>query len=77
MPYMLRLTNTGIAMHLGNVSRRAASHGCIRMGDGLAQKMYHWAKVGMTVHVDGSAQNYNNLISSDYSGDYGVIELDE
>jgi len=75
MPYMLRLTNSGIAMHLGNISRRAASHGCIRMGKGFAQKMYRWAEVGMTVHVDGSAQNYNNLISSDYSSDYGVIDF--
>jgi len=75
MPYMLRLTNTGIAMHLGNTSRRAASHGCIRMRNGFAQKMYRWAKVGMTVHVDGSAQNYNNLMSSDYSSEYGVIDF--
>ena len=75
MPYMLRLTNTGIAMHLGNTSKRAASHGCIRMSKGFAQKMYRWAKVGMIIHVDGSAQNYNNLISSDYSSDYGVIDF--
>ena len=75
MPYMLRLTNTGIAMHFGNVSSRAASHGCIRMGHTLAKKMFKWSRVGMTVHVDGSAQNYNNLMSSDYSSDYGVIEF--
>jgi len=66
MPYMLRLTNSGIAMHLGNVSRRAASHGCIRMSSSLAKKMYKWARVGTIVHVDGSAQNYNNLMTSDY-----------
>lgn len=72
MPYMLRLSNSGIAMHLGNVSRRAASHGCIRMEDGLAQKMYKWARVGTVVHVDGSAQNYNNLTA--YVEDYAVID---
>lgn len=71
MPYMLRLTNTGIAMHLGNVSRRAASHGCIRMQNGFAQKMYKWARVGTVVHVDGSAQNYDNLVAYD---DYDVID---
>jgi len=75
MPYMLRLTNSGIAMHLGNVSRRAASHGCIRMSSSLAKKMYKWARVGTVVHVDGSAQNYNNLMTSDYSEDYGVIDF--
>jgi len=75
MPYMLRLTNTGIAMHLGNTSRRAASHGCIRMKNGFAQKMFNWASVGTVVHVDGSAQNYNNITSSDYASDYAVIDF--
>jgi len=75
MPYMLRLTNSGIAMHLGNVSKRAASHGCIRMSSTLAKKMYKWARVGIVVHVDGSAQNYNNLMTSDYDADYGVIDF--
>ena len=75
MPYMLRLTNSGIAMHLGNTSRRAASHGCIRMNNGFAQKMFKWAKVGTIVHVDGSAQNYNNITSSDYASDYAVIDF--
>lgn len=60
MPYMLRLTNTGIAMHMGNVSRRAASHGCIRMSKSLARKMYKWARVGTVVHVDGDADNYSS-----------------
>ena len=75
MPYMLRLTNSGIAMHLGNVSKRAASHGCIRMSSALAKKMYTWAKVGTIVHVDGSAQNYDNLINLDYSENYAVIDF--
>jgi len=46
MPYMLRLTNSGIAMHFGNVSRRATSHGCIRMEKTLSKKMFKWAKIG-------------------------------
>jgi len=75
MPYMLRLTNTGIAMHMGNVRRRAASHGCIRMSPSLARKMYKWAKVGMVVHVDGDAHNYNDFSSdSRYDDDYAVID---
>jgi len=76
MPYMLRLTNSGIAMHSGNVRRRAASHGCIRMSPRLAKKMYKWARVGTVVHVDGNAHNYNDFSSnSNYDGDYGVIDL--
>lgn len=75
MPYMLRLTNTGIAMHMGNVRRRAASHGCIRMSPRLAKKMYKWARVGTVVHVDGNAHNYNNFSSnSSYDDDYVVID---
>ena len=75
MPYLLRLTNTGIAMHMGNVSRRAASHGCIRMSPSLARKMYKWARVGTVVHVDGDAHNYNDFSSNrKYDDDYAVID---
>ena len=78
MPYMLRLTNSGIAMHMGNVRRRAASHGCIRMSPRLAKKMYRWARVGTVVHVDGDAFNYNHFSSnSKYDDDYGVIEISD
>ena len=31
MPYFMRLTNDGIGMHVGDVFRVPASHGCIRM----------------------------------------------
>ncbi len=55
MPYMLRLTRDGIAMHLGPTPNYPASHGCIRMQDGFAQKMYAWAKVGTYVDVVGKA----------------------
>ena len=53
MHYMLRLTNYGIAMHLGYVPNYPASHGCIRMENGFAQNMYNWARVGTRVKVVG------------------------
>ena len=53
MDYMLRLTNTGIAMHLGPVPRYPASHGCIRMKNGFAQRLWRWAEVGTEVEVSG------------------------
>ncbi len=53
MHYMLRLTNYGIAMHLGFVPNYPASHGCIRLQNGFAQRMYHWAHVGVPVRVVG------------------------
>jgi len=55
MHYMLRLTNYGIAMHLGYVPNYPASHGCIRLENGFAQRMYYWAKVGTPVYVRGHA----------------------
>lgn len=55
MHYMLRLTNYGIAMHLGFVPSYPASHGCIRLQNGFAQKMYRWARVGIPVRVIGYA----------------------
>jgi len=53
MNYMLRLTNYGIAMHLGYVPNYPASHGCIRLENGFAQRMYSWARVGTRVKVIG------------------------
>jgi len=53
MHYMLRLTRHGIAMHLGHVPNYPASHGCIRMQSGFAQRMYRWARVGTPVRVVG------------------------
>ena len=54
MHYMIRLTRDGIAMHLGPTPNHPASHGCIRMHNGFAQKMYFWAKEGMDVSVIGT-----------------------
>ena len=53
MNYMLRLTNSGIAMHLGPVPNRPASHGCIRMKNGFAQRLWKWADVGTEVEISG------------------------
>ena len=53
MDYMLRLTDYGVAMHLGYVPNYPASHGCIRMENGFAQKMYNWASVGTPVIIRG------------------------
>ena len=76
MPYMMRLTNSGIAMHLGYVPKKPASHGCIRLKNGLAQKMFRWARVGTKVIIEGSASEYLDGLkfSKYYYGDeYAVI----
>ena len=73
MNYMLRLTNTGIAMHLGYVPNYPASHGCIRMKNGFAQRMFQWAEVGVSVRVYGESGQKGTNLDEDTS--YGVIDF--
>ncbi len=51
MPYMQRLTWDGIALHSGNLPGYPASHGCVRMPDGFAQRLFAETELGMTVIV--------------------------
>ena len=51
MPYMQRLTWKGVAMHAGHVSGHPASHGCIRLPWGFAQRLYAVTTVGTPVTV--------------------------
>src|SRR6516165_7338066 len=51
MPYMQRLTWSGVAIHGGKLPGYPASHGCIRMPYEFAQKLFAETKTGMTVVV--------------------------
>jgi lipoprotein-anchoring transpeptidase ErfK/SrfK len=51
MPYMQRITWSGVAMHAGVLPGYPASHGCIRMPMGFAVKMWNWTKMGARVVV--------------------------
>lgn len=51
MPYMQRITWSGIAMHAGVLPGYPASHGCIRMPMAFAVKMWNWTKMGARVVV--------------------------
>ncbi|SEM74385.1 L,D-transpeptidase [Bradyrhizobium sp. OK095] len=51
MPYMQRVTWSGIAMHAGVLPGYPASHGCIRMPMAFAVKMWNWTKMGARVIV--------------------------
>ncbi len=80
MPYMMRLTNSGIAMHLGYVPNRPASHGCIRLKQGFAQKLFRWARVGTVVTVEGRGQDYidaQKFMKDYYGSDYAVMDVYE
>jgi hypothetical protein len=51
MPYMQRLTWTGIAMHSGNLPGYAASHGCIRLPYDFSVLLFNATAKGGTVVV--------------------------
>ena len=51
MPYMQRITWSGIAMHAGVLPGYPASHGCIRMPMNFAVKMWGWTRVGARVII--------------------------
>ena len=51
MPFMQRLTWSGVALHAGQLPGYPASHGCVRMPIGFAQRLFPLTKVGMRVVV--------------------------
>ncbi|RJF70005.1 L,D-transpeptidase [Rhodopseudomonas palustris] len=51
MPYMQRITWSGIALHAGVVPGYPASHGCIRMPNTFAIKMWGWTRMGARVII--------------------------
>ncbi len=51
MPFMQRLTWSGIALHQGRVPRYPASHGCIRLPGGFASRLFRMTSYGTRVIV--------------------------
>lgn len=51
MPYMQRITWSGIALHAGVVPGRPASHGCIRLPSAFAARLWDVTKIGARVIV--------------------------
>ena len=51
MPFMQRITWSGVAMHAGVLPGYPASHGCIRMPMAFAAKMWNWTRMGARVVV--------------------------
>ena len=51
MPFMQRITWSGVAMHAGVLPGYPASHGCIRMPAAFAVKMYNWTRMSARVIV--------------------------
>jgi lipoprotein-anchoring transpeptidase ErfK/SrfK len=51
MPYMQRITWSGVALHSGPLPGHAASHGCIRLPRDFAVRLWGMTKVGVRVIV--------------------------
>lgn len=51
MPFMQRLTWSGIALHAGALPGYPASHGCVRMPHGFAERLFDVTRLGMRVIV--------------------------
>lgn len=51
MPFMQRLTMSGVALHSGHVTGRPASHGCIRLPHEYARHLFRATKLGARVIV--------------------------
>ncbi len=52
MPWMQRLTWTGVALHQGVVPQYPASHGCIRLPEDVAENLYSMSAPGVHVVVN-------------------------
>src|SRR5260221_1937472 len=50
MPFMQRITWSGVAIHAGVLPGYPASHGCIRMPMAFAVKMWNWTRRGARVY---------------------------
>ena len=51
MPYMLRLTWQGVALHGGHLPGYPASHGCIRLPHEFAPRVFETVRLGDLVMV--------------------------
>jgi hypothetical protein len=51
MPFMQRLTWSGIAMHAGNLPGYPSSHGCVRLPAGFAKLLFGITSLGLTVVI--------------------------
>lgn len=51
MPFMQRITWSGVALHEGHVPGYRASHGCIRLPNGFAERLFRTTKLGTRVVI--------------------------
>ncbi len=57
MPFMLRLTSDGVAIHASNVREGWATHGCIGVPMDFAKRLFGEARIGDTVLITTAAKS--------------------
>lgn len=64
MKYFMRLTNDGVGMHIGLISKpgRRASHGCIRLPKQMAPILYEHTALGTPVKITGNGPDYASYL---------------
>lgn len=65
MPYMQRLTWDGVALHAGRIRARPASHGCVRLPDAFASRLFDITTTGDTVIVAGDIDSPELVMPGD------------
>ena len=75
MPHMQRLTWTGIAMHAGELPGYPASHGCVRLPEDFAEKLYSITSNGTTVIIadNNSTVSHTTRPGALFSGTTGAV----
>ena len=66
MPFMLRLTWSGTALHAGRVPGYPASHGCIRLPAAVAEKLYDASRRGVIVVVADATSHPPEVVSPEW-----------
>ncbi len=62
MPFMQRITWSGVALHAGALPGYPASHGCIRLPYEFAEHLFDVTKVGMRVIVARSPMSLSSRL---------------
>ena len=65
MPYWMRLTQTGVGMHVGYIPGRPASHGCIRLKKDAAVELFRILPLGAPVTVDDMAPSLGGAVDEE------------
>jgi hypothetical protein len=77
MPYMNRLTWSGVALHAGQLPGYPASHGCVRLPKEFAERLFGVTKLGMTVVIaDDESQPEEVTHPGMVLGEYAAREFD-